>query len=275
MPELNMPATIGSSEKLARLQTLIQNLGQAVVCCSGGLDSSFLLWVCSITLPAEKLMAATFDALTVPSGEKDKAIEVAAYLKVKHIILPTPEMDNPDFLKNDLLRCYYCKRERFAFLQRYMQQGGCQWAILEGSQVDDLEDYRPGMKAAGELKILSPLLQAGMSRADIELISRQNKLPFRDYKTESCLATRIKTGQIIEPALLSRIDQAEAFIKNLGFELVRVRCDHNRASIEVEPDQVPGLMQNSPQLKENLSQLGFTSIAIAPQGYQVKKRVEG
>jgi len=266
-----MPKITGSHERLRRLEENIHSLAPVMVSYSGGMDSSFLLWVCSRILPPEYLAAVSFYSSTVPAMEIRDAQSIAAFLNVRHSVYPGPEMQNEKFLINDLLRCYYCKRERLNFLLSLSSKFPG-FRIIEGSVTDDLEDDRPGMRALKEAGIASPLLEAGISKADIIIIAGENRLVFAGKKSESCLATRIKNGQRIEIAVLEQIQAAEQALHVLGFEFVRVRCNGGEARLELAPEDMERAFNLRNEITRCLQQCGFIRVALDLEGYKNGKR---
>jgi len=268
-----MPKTTGSHGRLKRLEDNIRSLAPVIVSYSGGMDSSFLLWVCSRILTPEDLAAVSFYSPTTPAAEMSAAQSIAAVLNVKHVVYPGPEMQNEKFLVNDLLRCYYCKRERFNFLLS-LDSTFPGFRIIEGSVTDDLEDDRPGMKALQEAGVASPLLEAGISKADIITIAAENRLAFAGKKPESCLATRIKTGQTIEIPILEQIQTAEQALHDLDFQFVRVRYNGGEARLEFAPEDVEMALSLRNEIARCLQQCGFTRVALDLEGYKSGKREE-
>jgi len=256
----------GSYHRLNLLDAVIKRMAPVVVAYSGGLDSSFLLWACSQALPANQLQAVTFYSATTPSREIQDAQKIASWLNVKHKIYPGPEMTNEEFLANDLLRCYYCKRERFAFLLS-LQAEYAGARFIEGSVVDDLEDDRPGMRALKEAEIASPLLEAGISKEDIGIIAEDYSLLFAGKKTESCLATRIKTGYRIETSILEKIQRAEDAVLKLGFQLVRVRWHSGEARLEVAQGDLERAFDLRREITKRVKECGFSSVSLDTEGY--------
>jgi uncharacterized protein len=269
-----MPKKIGSYYRLNLLEDIIIAMAPVVVAYSGGLDSSFLLWVCSRALDLQQLQAVTFYSATTPVREIQDAQTIASWLNVKHNIYPGPEMKNENFLANDLLRCYYCKRERFAFLLSLQAEySGARF--IEGSVVDDLKDFRPGMRALKEAGIASPLLQAGISKADISIIAQDYNLPFEGKKTESCLATRIKTGHRIQASILKQVQSAEEAIYEMGFELVRVRWHDGEARLEVTPGDIQRALILRREIIRTVKEIGFSCVSIDLEGYIMgEKRID-
>ncbi|QGT99871.1 ATP-utilizing enzyme of the PP-loop superfamily [Candidatus Syntrophocurvum alkaliphilum] len=262
-----MPKKTGKLEKLSNLKKIVQKLDSVILAYSGGLDSSFLLWVLSQEIKKDNLIAITCYSAITPSVEIKTAHKMTKYLGVNHFLVETPEIDCEDFMKNDLLRCYYCKRERFAFLYS-LETHLDNPIILEGSQIDDLNDYRPGMKAIKEFNIKSPLIAADLNKNDIREISKVEGLPFANLETESCLATRIKTGQKIEINLLKKIEAAEQYIKELGINFIRVRINGDEARLELKPWDIDKAFLRRKKIIERLSVIGFEKISLDLYGYQ-------
>lgn len=263
-----MPKKTGSYERMARLESIIKDLAPVVVLFSGGSDSSFLLWVCARILPVTELAALTFGGATISSLDLQAAQATAAGLRVKHWVCPGPEMKREEYLVNDLLRCYYCKRERFSFLlnQPAMIPGA---KFIEGSVLDDLQDDRPGMQALGEAGIYSPLLQAGISKSDIGIIAAEHNLYFLKRRSDSCLATRVKTGYRLEIALLDQIRAAEDAIQGLGFDLVRARWQGGAVRLEFAREDLNRAFAMRQEIIGELNQFGFQSISIDRNGYKM------
>jgi len=262
-----MPMTIGSNDRLRLLEQIILDLSPVAVCVSGGIDSSFLLWVCSRIVPKDKLVALTFNSATTPAREMDQAKNMIELCGVRHMVYPGPEMNNPEFLHNDLLRCYYCKRERFNFLLNKTEIG-TNHRILDGSVIDDLQDYRPGGKALAEAGITSPMVDARISKKDIRILARENNLDLAGYINESCLATRIKTGQPISAAVLTNIAEVEDAMHRLGFSLVRARWNCGEIRLEVDPQELPRAFKLRGQVSESLRRCGVETVSVDIRGYK-------
>lgn len=262
-----MPKITGSYDRMTKLESVLKDLAPVVVAFSGGADSSFLLWVCAQVLPTSALAAVTFCSETT-SGRDMQAAQAATDLwQVKHVIYSGPEMQDQDYLANDLLRCYYCKRERFSFLLHQPEiMAGAHY--IEGSVVDDLQDYRPGMRALREAGITSPLLEAGISKADIGIIAADRNLPFVSQRSESCLATRIRTGHRIEGSVLKQIRAAEDAIHQLGFDLIRVRWQEGEVRLEFAREDLARAFTMHQEITKSLQECGFLNIAIDLAGYK-------
>jgi pyridinium-3,5-biscarboxylic acid mononucleotide sulfurtransferase len=261
-----MPMTIGSNDRLKHLEKMIRGLAPIAVCFSGGMDSSFLLWVCARILSTEQLTAVTFCSPATPAREMKQAVDTAVLYKVRHIIYPGPEINNREFLNNDLLRCYYCKRERFNFLSTATNVA-TQYKILDGSVIDDLRDYRPGRKALDEAGIISPMLEAGISKRDIRTIASGHELHFINFVNESCLATRIKTGQPITTSILATIATGEDNMYRLGFKMVRARWNCGEVRLEFGPEELTRAFELRDQIKESFQHGSINTVSIDLRGY--------
>jgi len=264
-----MPSRTGSYERLQYLENSIRELGSVIIAFSGGSDSAFLLWACARVLPADRLAAVTFSSATTPDREIRWAISAARSLSIRHVILPGPEMQNESFLVNDLSRCYHCKRERFYFLQHKTDiLPGSQ--IIEGSVVDDLDDFRPGMQAIREAGVRSPLLEAGISKLDIASIAQDANLLFAPRPSESCLATRIDTGIAIDISLLQKLAQAEENLHNMGFEQVRIRWNGEETRLEFMSADLPRAIAERDAIDAALGRYGFEMISPVYSEYNIK-----
>jgi uncharacterized protein len=264
----SIPKWTGEPEPLVKLGTLLQNLPQVVVMLSGGMDSGFLLWACTRFLNKDRIKAVTFYSPTTPRRELDRAVQTAKYLQVEHIILNTPEMEDELFKRNDLRRCYYCKRSRIAYLLDNLEEPSA--VVLDGSHLDDLEEYRPGMKALKEFNIISPLLMAGLDRSIIASLCQIYGLPIAECSPESCLATRIKTGQQLDAELLVQLDKLEDAIYSLGISLVRARYNNGEIRLEVKREEMPIITEKKDSITETAYNMGFDTIALDLHGYGQK-----
>lgn len=258
-----MPAKTGSKVCQEELRRILGRFSSVVVALSGGRDSSFLLWACSQVIESEHITAVTFRSDSFSHGEAERAQKVTDLVGVSHHFVDTPEFNDENFLQNDLLRCYYCKRKRF----RFLLQSYPQIPILEGSHRGDLGQYRPGMRAVEELGIHSPMLRAGLTSQDIDNLCVDYGLPFKDYQPESCLATRIKTGQRIDPTVLQRLESLEEGIKHLGLSLVRARYSYEEIRLEVLPEEMNLAFSNREILMGMARQQGFTNLSLDLAGY--------
>lgn len=266
----SMPKKTGEPDPLIKLGNLLQRLPQALVMLSGGMDSGFLLWACTQFINIDCIKAVTFYSPTTPRRELDRAVQTAKLLHVEHIIMKTPEMEEDMFKSNDLLRCYYCKRSRLAYLLDHLQHLSA--TLLDGSHLDDLKEYRPGMKALSEFNVISPLLRVGLDRAAIQSLCHLNDLFLTERPPESCLATRIKTGQQLNPELLVRLDKLEDAICCQGISLVRARYNNGEIRLEVKREDIPKIMGKRDSIVKIADGLGFVTIALDLCGYGQKEQ---
>ena len=251
------------------LKEEIKPYKRVLVAFSGGVDSTFLLKMCVDVLGPENVFAATGASETYTSGELEFAKKTASDLGVRHIILITDELKDEDFASNTKLRCYHCKKNFFSKLRETADKENIQ-IILDGTNYDDRDDYRPGRQAAKELGILSPLLQVKISKNEIRLHSKLIGLKTWDRPSNPCLASRIPYGMRITEEKLKVIAQAEDYMHNLGFINVRVRHHGSIARIELFKRDMARFIDNGILEKTDqfMKSLGFTWVALDIGGYR-------
>ena len=262
--------------KLQKLEELLTELGSAVVAFSGGVDSTFLLQVARDVLGAEQVIALTATSPTYPSHEFNESVKLAKALGVKQVVVDSNELEIPGFADNPPRRCYHCKKELFEIcLEKARELGYAE--VLDGSNLDDLQDYRPGREAAQELKVRSPLLEAGLTKEDIRALSRQHGLPTAEKQPFACLASRFPYGTRITAERLKQIDRCETFMREKGFHTFRVRYHDETARIEVALDELPRIIDDKmrKQLIDEFKKAGFTYVAADLQGYRTGSMNEG
>ena len=221
-------------EKRSRLGEILRGYGRAAVAFSGGVDSSFLCAAAREEL-GEGALAITIVSPMLPKSELDDARELAALVGIRHILVEAAEIEE-DVAANPKDRCYHCKKREFGTIARAAKAEGV-GVVLDGTNIDDEGDYRPGMRAIAELGVASPLRQAGLAKEDIRELSRRMGLPTAEKPAFACLASRIPYGERIDAAKLARVEKAEDYLRSLGFRQFRVRSHGDLARIEVEPSE--------------------------------------
>jgi uncharacterized protein len=255
--------------KREQLIDRLRSLRRCVVGFSGGIDSSVLARAAREALDEEAL-AVTAVSASSATGEVAEAEAIAREIGIRHEVLPSEEMEDADYLQNDALRCYHCKRVRFRQIVEYAKSKGFPY-VLEGSNADDRQDYRPGTKAVKELEVLSPLAEANLSKPELRELARDWGLPNWDKPATPCLSTRIAYGIPITELLLRRIDRAESLFREQGFPEYRVRCHaEDLARIEVPPSEIERLFDSKLRhhLVRAMKSLGFRFVTIDLEGFR-------
>lgn len=254
------------TEKMAALEKLIATFPSAIVAFSGGVDSTFLAVAVHRAL-GERCLAVTAVSPTYPEAELAESRELAARFGFPHQVIQTDEFEDPDFINNPPERCYFCKRSLFRALKRIAEEKGFA-AVLDGANFDDLADFRPGQRAASELKVRKPLQEVGLTKSEIRTLSKELGLPTWNKPAYACLASRIPYGRVITVEALARIDAAERFLRSLGFEEIRVRDHFPVARLEIAPADLERAWRLRPQIASKLHELGFPYVAIDLDGFR-------
>jgi uncharacterized protein len=253
-------------DKLNGLRQIIGKMESVLVCMSGGVDSVFLAIIAHQVLQ-ERALAVTADSPSLPRRELEEAARLAQQYGFQHQIIRTDEMSLPEYISNPVNRCYFCKNKLFEQMDRIAREGGFRW-VCYGENIDDQTDHRPGGIAAQEHRVRAPLKEAGLTKSDIRLLAQSLGLPVWDKPAMACLASRIPYGVPITVHKLTQIESAENFLADLGFRQSRVRHHGEVARIEVEADQMQGVVQHGPEITARFQSLGFTFVAMDLTGYR-------
>jgi uncharacterized protein len=255
------------NEKYENLKKIIHPLSKVIVAFSGGVDSTLLLKVCVDALGRENVLAFIGTSPVHPERETTDAINIAQYLGADHVVVQTDEMENTDFTSNPRERCYHCKSGLLDQIQEVARARGF-IHIVEGSNLDDEGDFRPGSRAVAEKGIMSPLRAAGLTKQEIRALSRMLNLPTYGKPSFACLASRISYGTIITKDILKQIESSEEFLKGIGFKQVRVRYHGDIARIEVEEGDISTIIEHRFEIYEKLKAFGFSYVTIDLKGYR-------
>jgi uncharacterized protein len=262
-------AKTNTEEKLDHLKKTLRDMGTVLVAYSGGVDSTFLAVTAHEVLGKNSL--AVFAASPVaPPMEKEEAEALAHNIGLRFKIIESSEMSNPDFVANPPERCYYCKRELFSELKPIAQAEGLKW-IADGTNADDLSDFRPGRKASAEAGIRSPLLEAGLTKAEIRQLSHAQGLPTWDRPASPCLASRIPYGIPVTAETLNKIARGEQYLHSLGLRQLRLRHHGDIARIELDPEDMDKIIK--PEIRQDivkhLKALGYKYVTLDLTGYRI------
>ncbi len=252
------------------LSNLLKQYEKVAIGYSGGTDSAYLLSLAVDVLGAENVLAATVISPSMSEADISRARNIAKDLNIGLLELAPVEFDNEDFLVNDNMRCYHCKKARFAALISEVRKRGYN-IVMDGTNADDINDYRPGEKAIKELGVVSPLKKYGITKEEIRYLSQKRGLITWDAVSEACLATRLATGMRITEEALHRIEIAENILHAKGISLVRVRIHNDSARIEVLPEDIPVVISSEfrQEIASKLHELGFKHVSVDIDGYRM------
>jgi len=254
-------------DKRTDLHDRLRSLGRLLVAFSGGVDSTFLLAEAAEALGTDNVVAATAFSATYPDADRERAAALCRELGVRQEVIETDELDDPDYRRNAPDRCYHCKKELFGRLCALARELGLD-AVVEASQADDQDDYRPGIRARDEFKVRSPLLEAGFTKDEIRHYSRLDGLSTADMPSAACLASRIPYGTPVTQELIERVAQGEKALRELGFNQFRLRHHDVVARLEFAPEELPRAFELRQTIHEKISGLGWNYVALDLRGYR-------
>ena len=258
-----------TERKLARLQEILRGLGRVCIAFSGGVDSTFLLRTAVDTLGADRVLAVIGDSESLPRHDLAEALGLAQEFGVSCQVIQSDEMADSRYAANTPDRCYFCKVALFTKIQQLARERGPA-VVLDGTNADDAGDRRPGRRAARELGVRSPLLEAGLTKAEVRELSRRLGLATADKPAQACLASRLPYGTPVTAAVLAQVEAAESFLHHLGFTQVRVRHHGPVARIELVPAELTRLLDPAlrQQVDAHLKGLGYQYVSADLQGYR-------
>ena len=254
-------------EKFDLLRQIIGKLGRIVIAYSGGVDSTFLLKVSVDVLGSENVLAAIAAGPSLPKSQYDKAIKMAKDMQVAVETVEPNELADTAYSANKADRCFHCKNRLFKILNQLAQEKNCDYVVC-GSNLDDYDDYRPGNKAVKNFNIRCPLAEAQLAKKDIRQLSQKLNLPTAGLPASPCLASRISYGEEITAHKLNQVEQAEEFLKSLGFVEFRLRHHGQLARIEVHQDDIAKVVALRQKIAAKLKSLGFKFVSVDLQGFR-------
>lgn len=258
-------------DKLIALENIFQEIGQALIAYSGGIDSTLVAKIAYDVL-GENSIAITAVSPSLLPEELDEAQTQAEIIGIKHELIETEEMSNPDYTSNPVNRCYFCKSELHDKLTIIAQERNYPY-IIDGVNADDLQDYRPGIQAAKERGVRSPLAEVGVTKIEVRELTKLLGLPWWDKPSQPCLSSRFPYGEEITLEKLHRVGRAEIYLRKLGYNNLRVRSDGNTARIELLPEQITHFVANTnlSEIVQHFQNLGFTYVTLDLEGYRSGK----
>jgi uncharacterized protein len=252
--------------KYQKLKQYLKELGSVVVAFSSGVDSTFLLKTAKDVL-GNQVIAVTAMSCSFPKRELEEAKAFCEKEGIRHILVESEELAIEGFRQNPVNRCYLCKRELFEKIRKIAEDNHMNY-VVEGSNMDDNGDYRPGLQAVAELGVKSPLREVGLYKEEIRELSKGMNLPTWDKPSFACLSSRFVYGETISEEKLAMVDKAEQLLLDLGFHQVRVRIHGTIARIEVEPEELYRILDERTLITEKFKSYGFTYVSLDLMGYR-------
>jgi pyridinium-3,5-biscarboxylic acid mononucleotide sulfurtransferase len=255
-------------EKERQLRALLQSYDSLIIAFSGGADSAYLTYVANTEL-GDRALAVTGDSASYPTFQRELADRLTSQFGIHHEIIFTKEFEDTNYTSNPPNRCYYCKTELYTKLDELKRRRGF-GIICDGSNADDVGDYRPGRQAAREIGVRSPLEECGLTKVEIRELSRRAGLPTWDEPASACLSSRVPYGQVVTIEKLSMVDKAEIALKQMGFRQVRVRHHGDVARIEIAEEELSRALdpEMAARMSAALKALGFKYVALDLEGYR-------
>ena len=257
-----------TQQKMDELKSILADMGSVIVAYSGGVDSAFLAAAANDAL-GRKALAVTAKSPSLAPAELREATELAERLGLNHRIVETHEVEREDYAANNPNRCFFCKDELYTYLSAYAREEGYEH-IANGTNTDDLGDFRPGLNAAKQYGVRSPMVEAALSKADIRELSKDMDLPTWDKPAQACLSSRIPYGSMVTVEALTRIAQAEEFLHDIGIRQLRVRHHDTIARIEVEPQDFLTLTDEAvrERVVAKFREIGYSYVTLDLQGFR-------
>jgi pyridinium-3,5-biscarboxylic acid mononucleotide sulfurtransferase len=268
MPKLETISLVGASQKEEHLEGILRDLQSVVVGFSGGVDSAYLGYIANRVL-GKNALCVTAISPSYPTFQRKETAEFVEAFGLNHLIVESEELDNPEYRENAPNRCYFCKSELFLKLEALAQKRGLK-AVIDGTNYDDLGDFRPGRRAAAEHSVRSPLLEAQMTKLDIRELSRRAGLPTWDKPALPCLSSRFPYGTSISAEKLSVVDRGEEILRNFGFRVFRVRFHEELVRLEFSPEELSKALNLTMVeiLRKEFKELGFKYVTVDLEGYR-------